>query len=63
MVGKPLFLPHLKEPGKSSAPTACKVDVSEMESLLFIKGLAAQASRGREIPSRGNPGQSQGKKV
>lgn len=34
---------------------------SEMESLLFIKGLVAEAQRRREIPSRGNPEQSQKK--
>lgn len=34
-----------------------------MESLLFIKGLVAEAQRRREIPSRGNPEQSQKKSL
>lgn len=36
---------------------------SEIESLLFIKGLVAEAQRRREIPSRGNPEESQKKSL
>lgn len=36
---------------------------NEIESLLFIKGLVAETQRRREIPSRGNPEQSQKKSL
>lgn len=61
MVPKVVFLSHLKVPGKSlPLLKPVRLSVSEIESLLFIKGLVEEAEGN---PFKGKPGAEPGKKV